>query len=662
MLLARCVATARTAGLSSWLRQPVTIKLLVRRPTKLVGVTLSLVAAPLIRQVQCKKAPIADVSKRAQHLAEVYANEKEPTLSWADLWQLLKPYLAWLMGAVISAVGVALLNIRLPILLGELVNVMADFVNNSGQLDTAALTPVAVKLISCYGGQAILTFAYITFLSVLGERMATDLRQMLFSRLLHQDMAFYDAQRTGELSARLSNDVQEFKSSFKLCVAQGLRTIAQTGGCVVSLYLISPKMTLVTLSTLPLLIAAGSIMGSLLRALSRKAQAQNAIAQSIAEEAFANIRTVRSFAMEDSEERLFEREVRKAQQLNEILGVGIGIFQGATNFVLNGIVLGVLYGGSKMILTQEITAGDLMSFLVTAQTIQRSLGQLSVVFGQAVKGWTAGARVFEFIHLQPTIPLKGGKRIPHHALLGTIKFDNVCFTYPTRPGQVVLEDLNLDVAPGTVVALCGPSGGGKSTIAALLERFYEPNSGQISIDGHDIRTLDPEWLRGQAIGLISQEPVLFATTIAENIRYGRSDATDEEVREAARLANAHEFVTGFPQGYNTVVGERGVTLSGGQKQRVAIARALLKNPPILILDEATSALDAESERLVRDALDRAVQGRTVLVIAHRLSTIQNSDQIMIIKGKRVAEAGTHKQLLKKKGLYWDLVQSQTALD
>ncbi|XP_013789570.2 ATP-binding cassette sub-family B member 8, mitochondrial-like isoform X1 [Limulus polyphemus] len=283
---------------------------------------------------------------------------------------------------------------------------------------------------------------------------------------------------------------------------------------------------------------------------------------------------------------------------------------------------------------------------------------MSLLFGQFVRGMAAGARLFEYINMESSIPLVGGVVIPEDQLQGEVEFRNVSFTYPTRPQQLVLENFSIHIPAGKMVALCGPSGGGKSTVAALLERFYDVDSGSITLDGKNLDQLDPKWLRGHVLGFINQEPVLFATTVMENIRYGRPDATDSEVVEAAKLANADEFICSFPNGYNTVVGERGVTVSGGQKQRIAIARALLKNPTVIILDEATSALDSESEKVVQEALDRVTKGRTVLVIAHRLSTIQNADIIAVLAGGLVAEVGTHKSLKKHRGLYWDLIRQQ----
>ncbi|VDO62311.1 unnamed protein product [Heligmosomoides polygyrus] len=632
--------------LNAWKSQSPPVSSLLKA-ARLGGVCLSTCCIPLVRFAACDTKP--HLSKRADHLHKEYKRSREPSLSLSDVWSLIRPYFGWFLAAVISAILAAAVNIQLPIYLGALIDKMAQIIKDQSKgiaTDLNVIKPEAIKLVLCYTAQAALTFFYITFLTILGERMAADLRVKLFSRLLVMDMAFYDAQKTAELSARLNGDVQEFKSCFKLTVAQGLKTLTQVAGCVLSLIHISPQMTLYTVSALPLVIGIGAFFGALLRSLSQRAQAQSAIAAAVADEAFGNIRTVRSFAMEEQELRLFERECSVA---------------GATNFFLNGIVLSVLYGGSSLIRDGKLTPGELMAFLVTAQTIQRSLSQLSIVFGTALKGYTAGARAFEFIHVHPSIRHDDGVCIPYHTLWGEVRFENVKFAYPMRSDHHVFENLNLTIPAGQVVALCGPSGEGKSTITSLLERFYEPLAGRVLLDNQDLRSLNLEWLRGQVIGLISQEPVLFATTIEENIRYGKPSATDKEVMEAAKLANAHEFIHSFPDGYQTVVGERGAQLSGGQKQRIAIARALLKDPPILVLDEATSALDTESERLVREALDRAMKGRTVLVIAHRLSTIRNADLICVIKDKtlfQVREQGTHNELVKRKGIYYNLIKSQ----
>uniref|UniRef100_A0A8C7KRQ5 Mitochondrial potassium channel ATP-binding subunit n=1 Tax=Oncorhynchus kisutch TaxID=8019 RepID=A0A8C7KRQ5_ONCKI len=597
----------------------------------------------------------ADVNNNV--LLELQAKETEPEFDWHILWEFVKPQLFALLGAVVLAFGAAILNIQIPLMLGDLVNIVARYMREHTGNYMREMRGPALKLLGLYGLQGLLTTGYIILLSRVGERVAADMRKTLFQSLLRQDVAFFDSNKTGMLVNRLTADIQEFKSSFKLVVSQGLRSVTQTVGCFVSLYVISPKLTGMTVVILPCLVGAGALIGSFLRRLSRLAQEQVSKATGVADEAIGNVRTVKAFAMEERE-MLYAWEVDKSCEMNESLGSGIAVFQGMSNIVLNCIVLGTIFAGGSLMAGDEMSPGDLMSFLVASQTVQRSLASISILFGQMVRGLSSGARVFEYLSLEPTIPLSGGGRIPYKSLTGRVDFMNITFSYPTRPGQRILKNFNLIIPPCKTVAIVGESGGGKSTVASLLERFYDPSSGVIMLDGLDIRTLDPSWLRGQVIGFINQEPVLFGSSVMENIRFGKPEATDAEVINAAKQANAHRFITGFPDGYNTVVGERGVTMSGGQKQRIAIARALIKNPSILVLDEATSALDAESERVVQEALDRATTGRTVLIIAHRLSTIQRADLICVMSNGRIVEAGTHAELLSKGGLYADLIRRQ----
>ncbi|XP_045174290.2 mitochondrial potassium channel ATP-binding subunit-like [Mercenaria mercenaria] len=589
---------------------------------------------------------------------EESTNKTDVPFDWKQFFDLLWLDVLSLSLAIICALATALVNIKLPLMVGDVVNVVSKFAKDSSGDFMAEIKKPAFRLVGTYLMQGALTVSYISLLSNVGENLAARLRIKLFDSLLRQDIQFFDKHKTGELVDRLTSDIQDFKSSFKLCISQGLRAVTQTVGCIGALWIISPKLTGIMCVVIPVIIGIGTVMGSGLRSLSKSAQAQVSKSTAVADEALGNVRTVRAFAMEGKEHELFSQEVDKSRILNIRLGVGIGMFQGLANIALNGIVLGTLFIGGQFMSRGDITAGDLMSFLVATQTVERSLAQMSVLFGQVVRGMSAGSRVFEYINHEFSIPLKGGKTIPYHTLQGDIEFCDVNFSYPTRPEQSVLKDFSLKIPHGKTVALVGASGGGKSTIAALLERFYDINSGKITIDGQNIGDLDPSWLRGRAIGFINQEPVLFATSVLENIRYGRPDASDVEVHEAATQANAHDFIQGFPKGYNTVLGERGVTVSGGQKQRIAIARALIKNPSILILDEATSALDAESERIVQEALDKVSRGRTVLVIAHRLSTIRDADVIAVVANGRIVEVGNHDSLKKKKGLYWELIQQQ----
>ncbi|XP_014667362.1 PREDICTED: ATP-binding cassette sub-family B member 8, mitochondrial-like [Priapulus caudatus] len=589
---------------------------------------------------------------------ETDKNPTEPKFQWLTFLKLLLPEIWFLVCAILSAFAVAIVNIKIPLLLGDLVGVISKYTAENAHNYLAEISKPATRLLAMYGIQGLLTFFYITLLSHVGEKFAARLRNQLFSKLLHQDMAFFDTHKTGEMVNRLTSDIQELKSAFKMCISQGMRSLTQTIGCVASLYIISPKMTALMVIFVPAIIITGTLIGSVLRKLSRQAQAQIARSTAVADEALGNIRTVRAFAMENSEIAIFQREVDESRWMNEKLGIGIAVFQSMSNIALNMIVLGTIYVGGHLLSKNELSAGDMMSFLVATQTIQRSLAAMSLLFGTAVRGVTAGARIFEYMSSEPTIPVTGGRTIPYHSLFGDVRFNDVTFRYPGRPEQVILDKFSIHLEKGKTLALCGLSGGGKSTVAALLERFYEVEDGSITVDNVDVRELNPGWLRGRLIGFISQEPVLFATSVMENIRYGRPEASDQEVYEAAKLANADDFIRNFPDGYSTVLGERGVTVSGGQKQRIAIARALIKKPSVIILDEATSALDAESERLVQEALDRITAGRTVLIIAHRLSTIQNADMIAVLADGVVAEKGTHTELKRKKGLYWQLIRHQ----
>ncbi|XP_045484929.1 mitochondrial potassium channel ATP-binding subunit [Pieris rapae] len=577
---------------------------------------------------------------------------------WSKFLEYLKPHKWLLVAAVASAMTVAFLNIYIPAMLGVIVNILAELKHNPSLDFIEQIKYPAFKMVSLYIGQALFTFFYIHLLAQVGEKVAAQMKQDLFVSILNQDMAFFDKERTGELVNRITVDVQDFKSSFKQTISGGLRAITQVVGSAVSLLVISPQLTGLTMLCVPTVVIGGTFIGSLLRKLSREAQSQIEKATLVAEEAISNMRTVRAFAGEENEAQMFAEECESAANLSMELGLGVGLFQAGTNLFLNGMVLGTMFLGGHLMSTGQMSAGDVMAFLVNAQTIQRSVAQISLLFGSVIKGISAGGRVFEYINKEPQMDTSGTKTIKYHEFHGDIEFKDVTFAYPTRPDAVVLNNFNLKIPAGKTVAIVGSSGNGKSTIAALLERFYDVNKGKVTIDGVDVREMNGNWLRGRAIGLISQEPVLFATTVKENIRYGKPDATDAEVYRAAQTSNADEFIRNFPDGYDTMVGERGMSLSGGQKQRIAIARAVLKDPPVMILDEATSALDATSEKVVQTALETASKGRTVLVIAHRLSTIINADLIVVLNKGSVVEMGTHDQLKKQKGHYWNLIKQQ----
>ncbi|XP_034663203.1 mitochondrial potassium channel ATP-binding subunit isoform X1 [Drosophila subobscura] len=605
-------------------------------------------------------------SRLMQH--NLAANEEEEhKFDWKRLWSYLEPHLWELIGAIVAALIVAFINIRIPNILGDLVDTLArygntyvmDPIHNSFVRD---VSKPATNLLSLYMLQSGFTFLYIYLLSRVGEQVAAKMRQDLFKQIVLQDIAFFDENRTGELVNRLTADVQDFKTSFKQFVAQGLRSSAQLIGGSISLFIISPHMAAIALASVPCVVTFMSYLGRKLRSLSKSSQAQAERATGVCEEALSNIRTVRSSACEYREMQLFESETNEAARLAQELGYGIAVFQGLTNFFLNTLVLSTLFMGGHLMSTESLKPGALMAFLVASQGVQRSLSQGSILLGTMIRGMTAGSRVFEFLSLEPQVDLLRGYVIPQERLHGEIRFENVSFSYPMRPDHVVLKDFTLTLRPGQTVALVGASGSGKSTIAALVERFYEPTTGNIKLDGYKLSDISPYWLRANVLGFIEQQPILFGTSILENIRYGKPDAGEKDVYEASKLAQSHEFVTALPDGYSTHVGERGTQLSGGQRQRIAIARALLKNPRVLILDEATSALDATSEAEVQKALDTAVQNRTTLVIAHRLSTIRNADLIVVLDQGHIVESGRHGELMARRGLYYALVRQQERRD
>ncbi|KAI8081342.1 P-loop containing nucleoside triphosphate hydrolase protein [Halteromyces radiatus] len=497
---------------------------------------------------------------------------------WRDIWDLIKPDLLLLACIVLTAIGAAIVHLQTPLVTGELINVLTASVQATSHgvaLSIKELNVPALKLFSLLSVQGFLTFAHITLVAAFGEKVAQRLRAKLFAAIIQQDMSFFDRHQSGELVSRLTTDVAEFKSTFKQLVTIGLKSITQTLGSVTHLFQISSSLTFTMLATMPGLYILLNMYGAYLRKLSKYNKQLDGISTGVAGEVISNMRTVRAFASEEREMDHYGDVCGNVSKANQHMGLHIGLFQGLTNISIGCMILTVLYYGGSLVVRNELSSGDLMSYMLSTQTAQQSLVSLGVLFGQSIKAHASATRVFEFIHQYPNVPLHGGSVILN--VNGDVQFDDVDFYYPTRPEHQVLNGFSLRVPHGTTVALCGPSGSGKSTIASLLERFYEPVHGHIYLDGQELTSLDPSWLRHH-IGFINQEPVLFATSILENIRYGRPDATMEEVHDAARQANAHHFIEDFPDGYDTVVGERGASLSGGQRQRIAIARAILKNP------------------------------------------------------------------------------------
>jgi ABC-type multidrug transport system fused ATPase/permease subunit len=510
--------------------------------------------------------------------------------------------------------------------------------------DASMLNYAAIALVVMFIIQAVFGAVRAWLFTVASERVVARLRNRLFMSILSQEIGFFDKSRTGELTNRLASDTTVLQNTVTVNVSMGLRYIVGAVGGTVMLLWMSPRLTVVAIAVVPLIAISAAVYGRWLRSLSRKVQDALALSASIAEEAISGVRTVRAFAREEQEGARYARRA-----------LAMGIFQSVLGFAGFATIALVVWWGGSLVIEDRMTVGDLTAFLIYTGLVAVSLGALSGLYSDFMRAIGASQRVFDLMDRNSDLETKDGEILD--SVSGDVVLTNVEFAYPTRPDAPVLRGLNLTLAAGDVVALVGPSGSGKSTVAALLSRFYDPDSGGISIDGRDLTTLQPSSLRHH-VGVVSQEPILFAATIAENIRYGKPTASEGEVRSAALAANALDFVDGFPEGFETLVGERGVRLSGGQKQRIAIARAVLKDPAILVLDEATSALDSESEHLVQEALDRLMEGRTTLVIAHRLSTVRDADRVVVLADGQVAEQGTHDALIEADGLYKRLVERQ----
>ncbi len=555
------------------------------------------------------------------------------------------------LGTLFLAIG-SVAGLVLPKAIGNIVDSAAGPGKSVAALDHAALALLGIAVV-----QAVAVAARSALFTIAGERVVARLRSDLFARLMDQEIAFFDARKTGELTNRLAADTTVLQSTVSVNISMGLRFMATILGGIGCLFYTSGELTLVMLAVVPPVALGAVAYGRRVRKLSRDVQDKLAKSSEVAEETLSGIRTVRSFAAEQIEVARYAAAVTGSFDLARTRAMMASTFIGVASFAAYAAIAAVLWRGGRLVAAGTLSAGGLTSFLVYTMLVAVSLGGLTDLWADFMKASGAAERIFELLDRTPAIAPTGGLELA--SIEGRVELDDVTFSYPTRPDARVLNGINLAVKPGEVVALVGPSGAGKSTIAGLLTRLYDPDGGAIRIDGHDLRDLAPDGLR-RKIGVVAQEPILFSCSILENIRYGRLGATDAEIYAAARTANAHDFIEKFPEGYATLVGERGVQLSGGQKQRVAIARAVLKDPRILVLDEATSALDAESEHLVKEALERLMKGRTTLIIAHRLSTVAGADRVCVIDGGKIVQSGAHGALMGQEGLYRRLVERQLA--
>ncbi len=566
------------------------------------------------------------------------------------LMAFVRPYRWRLVVILVLVVLGSLLGLAGPYAFQFLIDAVLE--QNNQQL----LNQITVIMIILFALQSVIYFFRTYLLSFLGERVMTDMRIHLFDHLQSLSLSFYNAHRTGELVSRLTNDVSTVRVLVTTDITTALsQSITFVGALAIILYT-NWRLTLFMFALIPVVLVAAIWFGKKLRPISTAVQDQLASTTTVMEEVLGGIRVVQSFTREPYESDRFTSNIERAFNLAMRRARLSSMFGPIISFLGFAAVVSIFWFGGREVLAGRLTSGQLFMFLVLTLTIAGSIGSFSGLWTSLQEALGATNRIFDLLDTSSSIA-QSPNALPLPSIQGHIIFDGVSFSYQDASEDLILCNINLEIKPGEVLALVGPSGAGKTTLANLIPRFFDPTSGRILVDGQNLRDVELAGLRRQ-IGIVPQETLLFGGTVRENIQYGRLEASQEEIETAARAANAHEFIQELPQGYETVVGERGARLSGGQKQRIAIARAILKNPSILLLDEATSSLDSESEGLVQQALERLMQNRTSVIIAHRLSTIQNAHRIAVLEDGELVELGTHAELLASNGLYAHLHSMQ----
>ena len=568
--------------------------------------------------------------------------------NYIRLMNYIRPYVKHLAFAIVCIVLAAAANLYVPWIIKDMIDKVLM------ERDMAMLNLIAVGIIVVFFFRGIFYYGQSYLVSFVGQRVVIDIREALFEKFQRMPLAYFDRHQTGEIMSYVTNDVQALQNALVDKLIELVTESSVLVGSIVLMFYLDWKLTFITLITVPLVGQAMNIFGKKLKQSGIVIQERLADINSLLQESISAVRVVKSFVRERYEIERFHRQ----NELNfqaEMKNVQLtSLLTPTVEFLAAITVTFILWIGGYEVVQGDLTAGALVAFLTYAVNLANPVKRISRIYGTVQRAMAAADRVFDVIDMEETIHDKEGA-VPLPEIEGRVAVKDVSFSY--KEGAPALSHVSLEASPGQLVAFVGPSGAGKSTIANLIPRFYEVDEGVIEIDGHDVRDVTLDSLREQ-IGIVPQETMLFSSSVRENIRYGRLDATDEEIEEAARAANAEEFILQLPEGYETKIGERGLNLSGGQRQRIAIARAILKNPRILILDEATSALDTESEKIVQAALDKLMVGRTSFAIAHRLSTIFNADCIYVIDGGCIVEQGTHAELLAAGGLYSTLYNIQ----
>ncbi|HAN00447.1 MAG TPA: multidrug ABC transporter ATP-binding protein [Marinilabiliales bacterium] len=586
---------------------------------------------------------------------------KKKKITWASFRQALKlykylaPYKTEYFIGMLFLLGSSLTNLAFPKLLGDLVNS-----GNAGTLGTD-LNRIALILALLLIVQSVFSYFRVVLFVNVTEKALALLRRDTYNHLIKLPLRFFEKHRVGELNSRISSDISLLQETLTSTLAEFIRQVIIIIGGITLLAMTSIKLTLFMLAILPAAMFAARVFGKFIRKFSKEVQNQVADSNTVVEETLQGIQSVKTFTNEDFE---MERYRKRTQEIAD-LGMKSGKYRGAFSsfiiFGLFGAIVAVIWRGSALLATGELVAGDLFSFVIYSVFVGGTVGGLASVIASIQKFIGATEALFELFDEEEE-SLEKIVEIPEQQhLQGEISFEDLSFAYPSRENQEVLNRINLTISINQQVALVGPSGAGKSTFASLILQLHQPTEGKILFDGKESSRFPLSVLRSQ-IALVPQDVFLFGGTIRENIAYGRPNASEDEIYEAAKKANALEFIERFTDKFDTLVGERGTQLSGGQRQRIAIARAVLKNPKILILDEATSSLDSESERLVQDALEKLMKGRTSIVIAHRLSTVRKSDQILVLHQGSIVERGTHEELLRiDQGIYRNLSELQFAV-